>query len=63
LKLPRRIAERVVMPKKISTVVSHEPLVGVKCIVTLGFCPPTRDAGQLTDGTELQITISTCIDA
>ena len=30
-KLPRRMAWRVMIPKKISTRFSHDPLVGVKC--------------------------------
>ena len=37
MKVPRRMAWRVMMPKKISTMFSHEQLVGVKCRVTLGF--------------------------
>jgi hypothetical protein len=28
----------VMMPKKISTMLSQEPEVGVKCMVTRGFC-------------------------
>jgi hypothetical protein len=31
VKVPRRSAWRVMMPKKISTLFSHEPEVGVKC--------------------------------
>lgn len=34
---PRRIAWRVMMPKKTSTRFSQEPEVGVKCSVILGF--------------------------
>lgn len=34
---PRRMACLVMMPKKISTMFSHEQLVGVKCMVTRGF--------------------------
>ena len=37
VKLPRRMAWRVMMPKKISTMFSHDPEVGVKCIVIRGF--------------------------
>jgi len=37
VKVPRRMAWRVMMPKKISTMFSREQLVGVKCNVTLGF--------------------------
>jgi hypothetical protein len=33
---PRRIACRVMIPKKISTMFIHEAPVGVKCIVTPG---------------------------
>jgi len=32
-KLPRRMAWRVMMPKKTSTRLSHDPEVGVKCSV------------------------------
>ena len=35
--MPRRMAWRVMMPKKISTMFSHDPLVGVKCIVIRGL--------------------------
>jgi len=35
--VPRRIACLVMIPKKISTMFSHEPEVGVKCNVTRGF--------------------------
>src|SRR6476620_999613 len=38
LNAPRRIACRVMMPKKISTMLSQDPEVGVKCMVTRGFC-------------------------
>ena len=31
------MASRVMMPKKISTMFSHDPLVGVKCIVIRGL--------------------------
>lgn len=34
--MPQRMARRV-MPKKISTVFSHEQLVGVKCMVIRGI--------------------------
>ena len=37
VKVPRRIAWRVMMPKKISTMFSHDPEVGVKCMVIRGF--------------------------
>jgi hypothetical protein len=37
VKVPRRMVWRVMMPKKISTVFSHEQRVGVKCRVILGF--------------------------
>ena len=36
-KVPRRMAWRVMMPKKISTMFSHEHPVGVKCRVTRGL--------------------------
>ena len=36
-KVPRRMAWRVMMPKKISTMLSQEQLVGVKCRVIRGF--------------------------
>jgi hypothetical protein len=36
------MAWRVMMPKKISTMFSHEQLVGVKCSVTLGFLASHR---------------------
>ena len=35
-KVPRRIACRVMIPKKISTMFSQEPEVGVKCNCTRG---------------------------
>lgn len=37
VKVPRRIAWRVMIPKKISTMFSHDPDVGVKCMVIRGF--------------------------
>ena len=37
LKLPRRMAWRVMMPKKISTMFIQDPDVGVKCMVMRGF--------------------------
>jgi len=37
VKLPRRMAWRVMMPKKNSTMLSQDPLVGVKCMVIRGF--------------------------
>ena len=37
VKVPRRMAWRVMIPKKISTMLSHEQLVGVKCRVTRWF--------------------------
>jgi hypothetical protein len=37
VKLPRRIAWRVMIEKKISTMFSQDPDVGVKCRVILGF--------------------------
>jgi hypothetical protein len=37
VKVPRRMAWRVMMPKKISTMFSHDPEVGVKCRVIRGF--------------------------
>ena len=43
VKVPRRIAWRVMMPKKISTMSAREQLVGVKCRVTLGFSPSRAD--------------------
>ena len=36
-KLPRRMAWRVMMPKKISTMFSQDQLVGVKCKVIRWF--------------------------
>jgi hypothetical protein len=36
LKVPRRIAWRVMLPKKVSTMLSHDPDVGVKCKVMRG---------------------------
>ena len=36
-KLPRRMARRVMIPKKISTMFSHDPEVGVKCRVIRGL--------------------------
>ena len=36
LYVPRRMACRVMIPKKISTMFSHDPLVGVKCTVIRG---------------------------
>ena len=36
-KVPRLMAWRVMIPKKISTMFSQDPLVGVKCRVTRGF--------------------------
>ena len=48
LKLPRRMAWPVMMPKKISTMFSHDPLVGVKCRVIRGFrASQARTAGCL----------------
>ena len=37
VKVPRRIACRVMMPKKIQTMFSQDPEVGVKCMVIRGF--------------------------
>ena len=37
VKVPRRMAWRVMMPKKISTMFSQDPDVGVKCSVIRGF--------------------------
>ncbi len=37
LNVPRRMAWRVMMPKKISTMLSQEQLVGVKCSVIRGL--------------------------
>ena len=37
VKLPRRMAWRVMIEKKISTMFSHDPEVGVKCRVILEF--------------------------
>src|SRR6186997_2747576 len=36
-KLPRRMAWRVMIPKKISTMFNHDPDVGVKCSVIRGL--------------------------
>lgn len=46
--VPRRIACRVMIPKKISTMFNHEPEVGVKCIVIRGLrASQARTAGCL----------------
>jgi hypothetical protein len=37
LNVPRRMAWRVMMPKKISAMFSHEQPVGVKCGMTRGL--------------------------
>src|ERR1700756_806450 len=37
VKVPRRMAWRGMMPKEISTMFSHEQLVGAKCRVMRGF--------------------------
>ena len=37
LKLPRRMACRVMIEKKISTMFSQDPLIGVKCSVMRGL--------------------------
>ena len=37
VKVPRRMAWRVMIPKKISTRFSHDPEVGVKCRVIRGL--------------------------
>ena len=42
VKVPRRIAWRVMIPKKISTMFSHDPEVGVKCRVTRLFLSSHR---------------------
>jgi hypothetical protein len=39
VKVPRRMAWRVMIPKKISTMFSQDPLVGVKCRVIRGCWP------------------------
>ena len=39
---PRRIAWRVMIPKNTSTRFAHEPEVGVKCSVILGFVASQR---------------------
>jgi hypothetical protein len=42
------MARRVMMPKKISTMFSHDPEVGVKCMVIRGFfASQARTAGWL----------------
>ena len=47
-KLPRRMAWRVMIEKKTSTMFSHEPLVGVKCRVIRGLrASQARTAGCL----------------
>jgi hypothetical protein len=46
LKVPRRMAWRVMIPKKISTRFSHDPEVGVKCRVIRGL----RASHALTAG-------------
>ena len=46
-KVPRRMAWRVMMPKKISTMFSHEQPVGVKCRVNAGLVEPAPDSGCL----------------
>jgi hypothetical protein len=42
VRMPRRMACRVMIPKKISTMFIHDAPVGAKCIVTRGWCrvPP-----------------------
>jgi hypothetical protein len=45
-KLPRRMAWRVMIPKKISTMFSQDPDVGVKCSVIRGL----RASQALTAG-------------
>ena len=40
-KVPRRMAWRVMIPKKNSTRFSHDPEVGVKCRVIRGLRPAT----------------------
>ena len=46
--VPRRIACRVMIPKKISTMFSQDPEAGVKCGVTRGFfASQPRTAGCL----------------
>ena len=39
VKVPRRMAWRVMIPKKISTMFSQDAEVGVKCMVIRGFGP------------------------
>ena len=47
-KLPRRMAWRVMIEKKISTMFSHDPEVGVKCSVIRGLrASQARTAGWL----------------
>jgi hypothetical protein len=46
VKVPRRMAWRVMIPKKISTRFSHDPEVGVKCRVIRGL----RASHALTAG-------------
>ena len=46
VKVPRRMAWRVMMPKKISTRFIQDPEVGVKCIVIRGL----RSSQALTLG-------------
>ena len=53
-KLPRRMAWRVMIPKKISTMFSHDPEVGVKCSVIARVGGPARpDHGRVFVGTSL----------
>ncbi len=46
VKVPRRMAWRVMIPKKISTMFSQDPEVGVKCMVIRGL----RASHALTAG-------------
>ena len=48
VKLPRRMACRVMIEKKTSTMFSHDPDVGVKCKVIRGFfASQARTSGWL----------------
>jgi len=48
VKLPRRMACRVMIEKKISTMLSHDPDAGVKCRVIRGFlASQARTSGWL----------------
>ena len=59
VKVPRRIAWRVMIPKKISTMFSQDPEVGVKCMVIRGLLgQPGLDVGVLVGGVVVETMCS-----